>query len=273
MKQKEKSKDDLGDRMKGYYEDRSKTRLLRRMPVVIRVDGKSFSTFCKRFVKPFDQELNDMLNNVMVYLCGKIQGAKFAERHSDEISILVTDYDTLQTDAFFDYEVEKICSITASLAATEFCKQLISSQKYLTVREDWPIFDSRCFNIPEKDVVNYFYWRHLDARRNSISMLAQSRFSHKQLIGINCKQQQAMLLKEFSINWNDLPQERKTGFICVKQEKSSKVNCGPNKGDMFVRRSWVVSPSPYGCVELRKVINDILPANKGMCSVSVECNS
>jgi tRNA(His) 5'-end guanylyltransferase len=259
------SKDALGARMKAYFEDRAKTRLLRRVPVIIRLDGRSFSRFCKRFEKPFDKKLHDMLNNVMVYLCSKIQGAKFAERHSDEISIVVTDYDTLQTDAFFDYEVGKICSITAGLATSEFCKQLIIEQAvnnfdedpkaFLSMSEDWPVFDSRCFNLPESEVVNYVYWRNLDCTRSSINMLGQSKFSHKEMQNKNCNQVQEMLFQQFGINWNDLPQCQKSGFICVKETSEKEIEKGPKKGEKYIRSYWAVKDAPRTRDELVKVIN------------------
>jgi tRNA(His) guanylyltransferase len=258
--------DALGKRMKSFYEERSRVSLLRRVPVIIRVDGKSFHTFCKRFEKPYSPILNEMLNNVMVYLCSKIQGAKFAERHSDEISILVTDYDTLTTDAFFDYQVQKICSITASMAATEFCKQLITAPclfetykrtSLLYTDETWPTFDSRCFNIPFAEIVNYFWWRNIDCVRGSINMFAQSQFSHKQLQNKHCDEMKDMLINEKGINWNNLPQEQKTGFICIKETINKEVDKGPNKGKMFSRNVWKVSAAPKTQIELHKVIYSI----------------
>ena len=207
-------KDDLGDRMKGNYESRSKVKLCRRVPVIIRIDGRAFSKFCRRFEYPFDQKLHDMLNEVTLHLCKNIQGVKFAERHSDEISLLLTDYDKITTDAFFDYEVQKICSVVASMATAEFCKRLIANE-YLTYEENWPQFDARCFNIPESDIDNYFLWRIKDAQRNSIGMYARSMFSHKDLHGKNSKQMIEMMSKK-GRPWGRLPQERKTGYIFLK---------------------------------------------------------
>ena len=155
-------------RMKENYEKRSQTSLIRRIPVIVRIDGKNFHNFCKRFNKPYDEFLNNSLNEVMMFLCQNIQGCKFAQRHSDEISLLITDFDTLQTDAFFDYEVQKICSVVASMATAEFCRILAKypyEGKTGEVRgvkikwdESWPNFDTRCFNIPENEIANYLSW-------------------------------------------------------------------------------------------------------------------
>lgn len=278
-----KSKDALGDRMKLCFEDRSKNYLTRKTPVILRLDGKCFSSFCKRFEKPFSQDLNDALNKVMVYLCSNIQGAKMAERHSDEISILITDYDTLNTDSYFDYSVQKICSITASMAGTEFCRQLImlenarmyecnksansreeliarcewqKKNNILSMDEKWPVFDARCFNIPEHDIPNYFLWRNQDSVRNSINMHAQSLFSHKELIGKNCDQMQEIMFQTHGFNWNDLPQERKTGFFCIKERVEKEIDKGPKKGEKYFRSSWAVIPAPKKVEEIRVVVTE-----------------
>jgi tRNA(His) 5'-end guanylyltransferase len=262
--------DDLGNRMKGYYESRAVNSLLRRTPVIVRVDGKAFHTFCKRFEKPYDVDFHQTMNRVMVSLCEKVQGVKFAERHSDEISLVLTDYDKLTSDAFFDYNVQKLCSITAGFATASLIQNLmylkdtmesgedILGSEYLKYQEDWPIFDSRCFNIPEREVANYFHWRLLDAKRNSVSMQAQSKFSHKKLQGKNSNEMQEMLFQEHGINCGQLPQEVKTGFVCSKRSVDKEVTKGPNKGQTYSRSTWVVEPAPRGLDELREVVTDAI---------------
>ena len=243
--------DSLGDRMKE-YESVPKICLTKRVPVIIRADGKAFHTFCKRFERPYDEVFNDCMNLVMKHLCENIQGAKFAERHSDEISILITDYDKITTDSYFDYGVQKIVSVVAGMATAELCRILSSGEfgrgkeVFMPIDwsgEAWPTFDCRCFNIPESDIDNYFWWRNLDAVRNSINMLAQSKMSHSSLQGKNCNEVQEMLFQDHGINWNDIPQGQKSGFCCFKTKKKKKIEKGPYKGQDFERNIWVVQPS------------------------------
>jgi len=265
-------KDDLGERMKENYEKRSRNYLTRRIPVIIRIDGKCFSSFCKRFEKPYDKLLNDSLNGVMQFLCENIQGAKFAERHSDEISILVTDYDSIGTDCWFDYNVQKMCSVSASMATAEFCRKLIYYSKepwmfgvdtgdedlntdFLDFNEPWPNFDSRCFNLPENEIANYFWWRMLDAKRSSINMVAQCNFSHKSLQGLSCDEMQEKLWQEKQINWAKLPQGQKIGFICQKQKIMKPIPKGPKKGEMVERNIWTIEGSPSSKTELDEKIS------------------
>jgi tRNA(His) 5'-end guanylyltransferase len=236
-------KDSLGDRMKENYENRSKTYLVRRTPVIIRLDGKAFHTFTRGMKKPYDEIFHNTMNATMKYLCENIQGCKLGYTQSDEITLLLTDYNTLTTSAWFDYNVQKICSVSASMATMAFSKFLSEyTAKFYTsiwddVIEDWcgseedvlyfntlldkvdecAMFDSRCFNIPVEEVTNCFIWRQQDATRNAIQMLGQCNFSQKQLQGKSCNDIQDMLMLQKGINFNDMPTEFKRGVCCVKE--------------------------------------------------------
>lgn len=230
----EKTKDSLGDRMKEFYENRSKTYLTRRTPVIIRLDGKSFHSFTKGFKRPYDEVFHKAMNNTMKYLCTKIQGCKFGYTQSDEITLLLTDYTTLTTDAWFGYGVQKMCSIAASMATLMFNRYFRDAinERYTgaigdiedynhfkalsMARDEGAMFDARCFNIPKEEVANCFIWRQQDATRNAIQMLGQSNFSHKQLQGKSCNDIQDMLMTQKNINFNDMPTEFKRGVCCFR---------------------------------------------------------
>lgn len=213
-------KDELGNRMKTFYENRTKTYLTRRSYTVIRIDGKAFHSYTKGLEKPFDSKLIRAMDKTAEGLCEKIQGAKFAYTQSDEISILLTDFDNLETNAWFDNSVQKIVSVSASIATAVFNQYRIQQ----TLEEDWTdideipmaLFDSRVFQIPTRaEVINYFLWRQKDAIRNSVSMLAQSAFSHKALEGINTTEKKLMLEKAGQ-SWESLPLEYRMGRISSK---------------------------------------------------------
>jgi tRNA(His) 5'-end guanylyltransferase len=174
----------LGDRMKR-YEQVSQTVLLRRCPVIIRLDGKAFHSFCKNRIKPFDINLSLAMQFATQYLVKNIQGCKFGYTQSDEISLLLVDYDTLLTEAWFDNNLQKLVSVSTSYCTHIFNRQLHSLDLMDTSKPVKPpsdaFFDARAFNIPTDDVCNYFIWRQQDCMRNAITMAAQSVFSHKQL--------------------------------------------------------------------------------------------
>lgn len=226
-------KDNLGDRMKENYENRAKTKLLRRTPVIIRLDGKAFHTFTKGFDKPFDKVLINAMQDTMLALCKEIQGCVLGYTQSDEITLVLTDYAKLETSAWFDYDVQKICSVSASIATLAFNRCFLreaqnkydSNSKftesiYCQAWSKGAFFDARCFNIPKEEVTNCILWRQQDATRNSINSVGQANFSHKELQGLNVNQIQDKLFKEKSINWNDLPIHLKRGSCCIKQEIS-----------------------------------------------------
>ncbi len=251
-KTKSKSKDSLGDRMKG-YENVSEGQLVRRTPVIVRVDGRSFSSFCRRFPKPYSGELHAALNSVMLLLCNNISGVKYASRHSDEISLLLSDFDTINTEAFFGYRIQKMVSVVAGMASSEFCKKMMQYGKVDVMDDEWPAFDARCFNVPERDVTNYFFWRLQDCLRNSVSMLAQSKFSHSQLQGKNNSEKQEMLFSQYGINWAKLPQEQKSGFACIKVPRITD-----GVEDPSGRKEWKLIPGPSTRLEVDNEIQKAL---------------
>ena len=226
--------DELGKRMKEYYEQVPKTRLVRRMPVAIRIDGKAFHTFTRGFEKPFDRTLILAMQNTMKKLCENIQGCIFGYTQSDEITLILKDYNKLNTSAWFDYEVQKMCSIAASMATLYFNQEF---RTLLNTTMDWKVglsktdiahmcarykgamFDARCFNIPKEEVANLIYWRQTDAYRNSRQMAGQAYFSAKELNGKSCTKIVEMLKGERGIDFdNDYSSYEKYGTVCYKEE-------------------------------------------------------
>jgi tRNA(His) 5'-end guanylyltransferase len=233
-------KDNLGDRMKEYYESRTKSLLPRRTYTVIRIDGKAFHTYTRKLKKPFDDELINNMDETAKYLCENIQGAKFAFVQSDEISILLTDFDKLQTTAWFDGNVQKITSISASLATAKF-NELRPNKIAL--------FDSRVFTIPSNiEVENYFIWRQQDTVRNSISSVAQSLYSSKELHKVNISEMQELCFNK-GVNWNDFDAKKKRGRLIIK-EYYDKAGTKRNK--------WISIASPSFTKE-REVLNKLIP--------------
>ena len=227
----------LAVRMKEFYENVPKTNLMRRTPVVIRIDGKAFHTFTRGFKRPFDEVLIKTMQETTKYLCENIQGCVFGYTQSDEISLVLVDYQRFETSAWFDYEVQKMCSIAASMATMAFNKFFyenvflyngmasvdMSNKKYpykevyAKAVKKGAMFDARVFNIPKEEVTNYIYWRQLDASRNSIQMVGQANFSHKELQNKSCNNIQDMLMEQKGINWNDYPTVCKRGTAVIKK--------------------------------------------------------
>lgn len=196
----------LGRRMKDNYEHRYNFRLTRRTPVIVRVDGRAFHTFTKQFDRPFDNFLMDAMEHAATNLAMDMQGCKLVYIQSDEASFLLTDYDTLETEAWFGYELNKIVSISAACMTAHFC--------------DWlgkvAMFDARAFNIPREEVANYFVWRAKDWERNSLQMYCQAHFSHRELHG---KDRAAMheMLHEKGLNWaTDLDDRERNGTFILR---------------------------------------------------------
>ena len=237
--------DELGKRMKSYYEKISRTQLMRRTPVIIRIDGKAFHTFTRGFDSPFDEILVKTMQETTKYLCENIQGCVFGYTQSDEITLVLVDYKKLNSEAWFDYEVQKMCSVAASMATMAFNKAFVNNvfevyenrykeedkclmpydlyKIYQNAIEKGAMFDARCFNIPKEEVVNCVYWRQIDATRNSIQMVGQANFSHNELHKKTCNIIQEMLHEQKGINWNDYPTYLKHGTAVKKDESGQWV--------------------------------------------------
>ena len=215
----------LHERMK-QYEAVSQTYLMRRTPVIIRLDGVAFHTFTKKFDKPFDKMFGKAMEWTTRSLVNNIQGCVLGYTQSDEISLVLQDYKNLDTDAWFDYNVQKLVSVSAKMATYEFYRAfenvLCGYDPHKCLSTYWPAlkdnnvgFDSRCFNLPIEEVNNYFIDRQRDAEKNSINLLAQQYYTQEELNGINTKKLQDKLFTEQGVNWNNLPIDQKRGCTVI----------------------------------------------------------
>ena len=227
---------DLGARMKD-YEMRDRYFLQKRIPVAIRVDMRAGHTFTRGFKRPFDDIFMKSMQETAKYMCENMGNAKFAYVQSDEITIILIDYDTLETDCWFNYRTDKLCSISASMATMAFNRIFEKKVKEFTYNngenyykdsEEYKLceiyrkaldkgamFDARAFNIPKEEITNLIYWRQLDATRNSIQMVGQANFSHKELQNKSCNMIQDMLHEQKGINWNDYSTVCKRGTAVI----------------------------------------------------------
>jgi tRNA(His) 5'-end guanylyltransferase len=275
-------KDPIGDRMKSFYEDRTRYKLTRRTYTIIRIDGKSFSNYTKGLERPFDQGLIEDMNLTTAYLCKNIQGVKFGYVQSDEISLVLTDFDELGTHAWFDNNLQKMVSVAASMATAKFNQLRMArfarnssiEPKYIGAPhvshseiENFKLamFDARVFQIPFIDEVeNYFIWRQQDAVRNSISSVAQSLYSPRELNGVKTDQMQEMIFQK-GINWNDYDFRMKRGAVIGKVETTSiRTTQGPNEEVIeteFTRNKWQVIETPTFTQD-REFIKGLLKTKK-----------
>jgi len=240
-------KEAIGDRMKDQYENRTRYFLPRRTYTIIRADGKAFHTFTRGFNKPFDHSLVDAMNYTAEKMCEEIQGAAFAYVQSDEISLLLTDFANIGTSAWFDGNIQKMASVSASIATAYFNQKM---------REQYPdmdpiaMFDSRVFTIPDPvEAENYFVWRQQDCIRNSISMVAQSLYSHKELHGKNTGEMQEMSFKK-GVNWNNVRDDLKRGRFVMKETFESPSG--------QIRSRWFVSAA-FEITKERERFSEMIP--------------
>jgi tRNA(His) 5'-end guanylyltransferase len=255
--------------MKEFYEDRFRYYVPRRTYTLIRIDGKAFHTYTKGLVSPFDEGLIADMNETTAYLCKNIQGAKFGYVQSDEISILITDFDERDTQMWFDGNLQKMASIAASMATSKFNELRVD--RYIrekfnsgieTITPLWienlkkikkAEFDARVFQIPQKsEVENYFIFRQQDGTRNSIQSVAQSLYSQSELNGKKEKDMQEMIFQK-GINWNDYHFREKRGGIIAKVPTMVEGRDG-----QVERLKWQMIPTPIFTQE-REFMDIMIP--------------
>ncbi len=252
-------KDELGDRMKK-YEGVTRNYLPRRSYVILRCDGKSFSNYTKGFKRPFDDDLMSDMDDTAKYLCKNIMGAKLAFVQSDEITIVLTDFEKITTEAWFDNNILKMCSISASMATSKFnqlrlirkANSIVPFNSDIIKNFKMAEFDSRVFQLPQKqEVINNIIWRQKDTTRNSIQSVAQALYSPKELNGKNSSMLQEMIFQK-GINWNDYAPRYKRGRIIIKQEY-----VGPNN---TIRTRWDMVEPPIFTQD-KDFLDNLIPNN------------
>ena len=281
-------KDSLGDRMKT-YEVVSRFYLTRRMPVIIRLDGKAFHTFTKGMKKPCDTILTKTMQDTMKYLCENIQGCVLGYTQSDEITLVLVDYQTIDSCAWFDNQVQKMASVSASMATMYFNKYFNSAilnydfewkssltpqsieiqEKHKTymnnlrkAAEKGAMFDARVFNLPKEEVINCLIWRQQDATRNSIQAAGQYYFSHKELQGKTCNDIQDMLFLKKGVNWSeDYATVFKRGSCCIKVPAMEAFSVDKNGNVVekeIIRSHWEIDTEIPIFTQDRDYINSLV---------------
>lgn len=197
---------DLDKRMKS-YEDVVDYIIPPRMPAIIRIDGKAFHSFTRGLEKPYDKMLAGALDMAAMVLLSEIQNSRMAYLQSDEISILLIDYNKFDSQQWLGGRIQRMVSVSASIVTAAF-EETFGKHGY---------FDSRVFFLPESEVINYFIWRQWDCVRNSISMVARKYYSHKELNKIGNTEMQEMIFKAGD-NWDKYDTYWKRGRVITKEK-------------------------------------------------------
>ena len=269
--------DKMGDRFKA-YENVNRFYLPRRMPCILRLDGKAFHSYTKSFNKPFDRVFMEAMWDTAKQLCQNISGAKMAYVQSDEISILLTDYDTLETESWFGKNLQKMCSVAASMASVFFYKAHDLAIKdfvedceendyiipewieahYKAQESKLAVFDCRAFILPKEEVNNYFLWRRKDCQRNAVSMVARTLFSDKELEGKSTEERKQMMAEKHKVDWNFIPSFYREG-ICVRKYECVETFTRPDDTKIKVpRKRWEVAMHIPSFQEHPEYVNELV---------------
>lgn len=271
----------LDGRMKT-YEYVTRNYLTLGCPKIIRLDMRAGHTFTKGFKKPFDDVFSKSMIAATKKLCEEINGAVMGYTQSDEISIIINDItDKGKFDCFFEGNISKIISISASICTLAFNKayaeivnELPPEEAEIYKKNLWSgQFDSRVFCLPnEMELHNYILWRQQDATRNSIQMAGYTHLSQTEMNNKDNSQVQDMLMVKKGINWNDYPTKFKRGCAIVKEQYQKDVQI-PGRGLItgVERKHWVETEIPILTQDLdfiHKIYNRYLLINGELTKVN-----
>jgi tRNA(His) guanylyltransferase len=255
-------RDALGDRMKR-YEATTRFTLPRRTYTILRVDGRAFHSWTRGLAKPYDQNFMQLMDVAALALCEQIPGAQFAYVQSDEISVLTVDFLNINTEPWFEGNVQKWASISASIATMTFnyaLTQMKEVVKELPIAKKLPtaVFDARVFIIPDLiEVENYFVWRQQDAERNSVMMLARAYASHKQLAGKKRADQHEIIHKAGD-NWAKHPVSFKHGRV-IRRANVVPVEIEGGRIVAVGERQWIMDDNTPVFTKDREYLRNKIP--------------
>lgn len=243
----------LADRMKR-YEHTERRYLPRRTYTLLRLDGRAFHTYTRGMDRPFDIKLMAAMDKAAISLCEEIQGVKFAYVQSDEISLLLTDFEAHETEPWMGGNLQKLVSLSASIATASFNAARAEPQVGPLSR-GLAHFDSRVWTIADpNEVANYFIWRQRDCVKNSITMVAQSHFTPAELNGLNSSQRQDAL-HSVGVNWNDFPDGQKRGRVVSRDAYHLETALGTT----VLRHRWTVKNAPHFMIDVDSWLVEHVP--------------
>lgn len=212
--------DDLGDSMKS-YERRSTDRwLMAGVPVLARIDGRAFHTLTRNCERPFDEAFTVCMRETTRALV-KETNATIGYTQSDEISLVWTNTDDIG-NVWFSGKEHKMISTLSSLATVNFYRNCLSCS--IDLGKILPTFDCRVWQVPRlSEAAKYFMWREWDAIKNSVSMVASSHYTVKELHGKDTNERKAMLFDDKGINWEDYPDKYKRGSFFGRISRVKKL--------------------------------------------------
>ncbi len=242
-----------------YYRSLTDYKLIPNSYVLAMVDGHCFSKMIKnKFQKPFDDTFIMMMNETAKYLCEQVQGVKFAYTQSDEISLLITDFDTPQTDSYFSFRLCKMQSLIASLATAKFNQLYYNNVDGM---KDVPLctFDCKVWTVPNaNDAYAWFLYRQTDCIKNSKAQTAQSFLPHKELVGLTADEMIAKCKDVKGVDWYDYPNDRKYGRVIKKVETDMEKDLPNGQHIAFTRNIW----TPVAANDLKEddaLVRDLIP--------------
>ena len=221
--------DDLDSLMRSFEAARD-VRVAPRMHVIVRLDGRGFTTLTKQtlahFERPFDVRFRDaMVEATRAIMTHGGFEIVYGYTQSDEISLVLS-----RDDQTFSRKESKLLSVLSSMASAH-CSLALGQVA---------CFDARLLALPTPDlIVDYMQWRAQDAFRNAVSAHCYwllrdgqglgARQATARLEGASAADKRELLRDQAGMHVNDLPCWQRRG-VGLSWETYIKQGVDPRTG-------------------------------------------
>lgn len=223
------------------YENSYSQNIIPKIPVIIKIDGRSFSRSTKHVQKPFCKKTSVMLNNTMINLAKKIDGTLCAYQYSDKIILVLRNDRSLDETPWFGNDVQSICSATASMSTYEFLNQLWDLEEPPSLEGDLS-FKVNVFGVPNiKEAINYLIYRQHRCFKYSVGEAVKAalfpRYGKETNVFLEDKNldERKEILKDSGFDFESLPSAFRNGTIAYLAPEFIETNQG-----QITRRKWLL---------------------------------
>lgn len=211
----------LKDRIASYI-DTSTFKLLNRLPIIITINGRSFSKITSLLEKPFALSFAECICSTLFKLSHEIEGAVFGYSFNDEIIIIARNDQHLDTSPWYDNNIQKISSVVSSMATLHFNNYANSIDLNLMGE---PVFSTNIFNVPNiTEAINVMIYKQQQNIQNSVHFACFYELLKKYdktdikeiLSGTSYDDKVNLLQHECNIDFNEYPLAFRRGVACYR---------------------------------------------------------
>lgn len=214
----------LKDRISSYQEAAAH-KLLGKLPIIMVVNGRSFSKLTSLLDKPFSNLIAECMCSTLLRLTQEVDGAIFGYSFNDEMVIIARNDQNLDTAPWYDNDIQKISSIVSSISTLHFNNYANSLDLNLMGE---PVFTTNVFAVPNiMEAINVMVSKQQQAFQSAIHFACLYELLKKydkndikeMLSGTGQDEKIQLLQQECGVDFNEYPLAFRRGVACYRAPK------------------------------------------------------